>query len=76
MPFLCCFSHKGTCASLTLIPFSLVLKSAVFKIRTADIKWIFRTLKETSKLHQNLPVFVNDYKSTEYDVNPKVWTKN
>ena len=36
MPFLCRFSHKETCAPLILILFSLVLKNAVSKTRTAD----------------------------------------
>lgn len=36
MPFLCRFSHKETCAPLILIPFSLVMKNAVSKTRTAD----------------------------------------
>ena len=36
MPFLCRFSHNETCAPLILIPFSLVLKNAVSKTRTAE----------------------------------------
>ena len=42
MPFLCRFSHKETCAPLILIPFSLVLKNAVSKTRTADNVYYFR----------------------------------
>ena len=45
MPFLCRFSHNETCAPLILIPFSLVLKNAVSKTRTADNVYDFRATR-------------------------------
>ena len=48
MPFLCRFSHKETCAPLILIPFSLVLKNAVSKTRTADNVYYFRATHSVS----------------------------
>ena len=57
MPFLCRFSHKETCASLILIPFSLVLKNAVSKTRTADNVYYF-SLKSDDAMF--LPVGKSD----------------
>ena len=57
MPFLCCFSHKETCAPLILIPFSLVLKNAVSKTRTADNVYYF-SLKSDDAMF--LPVGKSD----------------